>query len=96
MQSLGEVFPEFLSQIAHDEELCLIFLRELWPRLVGEAVSRRCQPRRLRQRRLTLDFSSQAWGRELENLAPDMIRSVNTYWRCTLIERIELEFHPMD
>ncbi len=96
MQSLGEALPEFLKQIAHDESLCLIFLTELWPRLVGDTVSRRSRPLSLRRRRLRVAVSSRSWIRELEPLIPGMIDGVNGYWRFTLIERIDLEFRPKE
>lgn len=96
MQSLGQILPEFLKEIVHDEELCLIFLSELWPRLVGGQVARRSRPLSLRKRRLRVAVFSESWIRELEPLIPGLIHSVNNYWRSTLIERIEFEFRPMD
>ncbi len=95
MQSLGDALPEFLKQIAHDESLCLIFLAELWPRVVGERVSQRSRPVSLRSKRLRVAVSSRSWMRELEPLLPGVIEGINEYWRFTLIERIDLEFRPM-
>lgn len=96
MQSLGQILPEFLKEIVDDEELCLIFLTELWPRLVGERVARRSRPLSLRAKRLRVAVFNEGWGRELEPLIPGIIQSVNAYWRSTLIERIAFEFRPMD
>ncbi len=96
MQSLREAFPEFLKQIAHDDSLCLIFLAELWPKLVGEQVSRRTNPVSLRRKRLKVAVSSRSWIRQLEPLTAGMIEGINAYWQIKLIERIDLEFRPKE
>lgn len=96
MRSLASVLPEFLKQIVHDEDLCLVFLAELWPQLVGAQMARRARPVALRQGKLTLQAESEAWRRELTPLSGAIADSVNQRWQSKLVEKIELELRPMD
>lgn len=96
MLSLKSLLPTLLRQFARDEETTLVFLTELWPQVVGEALSRRTRPVALRAGKLTVAVESESWRRELERLRPGMVRSVNDCWGMKLIDRIAIEFHPID
>ncbi len=93
MRSLSGLLPGFLQGLSGDPEATLAFLEELWLRVVGEQVARRTRPVALRGGRLTCSVPHEGWRDQLESMRPLLIRSINGFWGCRLIDRIEFESH---
>lgn len=93
MRSLQGLLPGFLRQISNDPELSLIFLRELWPRIVGEHVARRAEPAALKGGVLTCRVGAGAWQGELSRMSPMLAGAVNQFWGCSLVDRIRFVRH---
>lgn len=94
MQRLGDFFPEFLDHVAANEELCLIFLKQLWPDIVGKEVAQQTRPLAYRRKVLTLAVASQTWERELSDLGDPLLKAINLFWKRRLVERIRFEAGP--
>lgn len=94
MQRVSSFFPEILREVAANEELCLIFLKELWPQMVGQELAKRAQPLRLQTKTLTLAVPSDVWKKQLMELRHMLVDSVNRFWNARIIEKIHLEIHP--
>lgn len=93
MNSFQSCLGKFLKYSSCDEEVLLVFLRELWPQIVGEELAANCSPSRLKSNRLILKVSSEAWKRELVNLNRTMVRTINDYWKVRLVEKIDVQIH---
>lgn len=94
MQRLGAFFPEFLDHIASNEEICLIFLKQLWPDIVGKEVAQKTRPLAYRRKVLTLAVASPTWERELSDLGETLLKAINRFWNRRLVERIRFETGP--
>jgi len=90
MQRLDSLLSRFLQQFQNDEEKTNIFLKELWPEVVGEQLSRRTQPIRFRKGKLWIGVAGPHWKKELEPLAESMREAVNRFWGSGLVRRITL------
>ena len=91
MQSLSGLLPSFLREFSRDPDATLAFLEELWPQVVGEQVARRTRPVALRDGRLICSVPNEHWRAQLESMRPLLVRSVNGFWGCRLIDRIEFQ-----
>jgi hypothetical protein len=91
MKSVGSVLSHFLDRIASDEEIALIFLKELWPQTVGKDLASKSRPLALRDKRLLLAVPSEIWVKELTQLRQMLVHAVNQYWDLRLIEKIDFE-----
>ncbi len=93
MKGLVTLLPDFLRQAASSDEVALIFLRELWPGIVGQDLAAKTQPAFLRNRCLTLEVPNTVWCTELQGLAPLFVESINRYWKLRLVEKIRVRVH---
>lgn len=92
MESLMSRVPSrFLLTITGDEEVAVIFLKELWPHIVGEQLARNSEPRALVNRVLEVRVPSPVWVKQLESLRQMMIESINRFWGVTMVETIRLK-----
>ena len=91
MRTFGAHISSFLSQYAQDDEVGLIFLKELWPQIVGEKMAAKVKPWGLRGGLLLLLADSEAWGREVGQMKERLVRSVNELWGCPLVNKVKIE-----
>ena len=68
MKELNTFFPKILHDASQDPEVAIVFLRELWPQIVGPKVAGRSRPEKLTERTLVLAVLDDTWRRELENV----------------------------
>jgi hypothetical protein len=92
MESLLASVPEqFLRSIGSDEDVAIIFLRELWPTIVGNELARSTEPLALLDKKLEVRVPSLVWAKQLSGLKGMLIHSINGFWSLRLVERIEWE-----
>lgn len=92
MRSLISRVPQRLARsIEGDEEVVMMFLKELWPRIVGEELARNTEPAGFREQVLRVQVPSVLWSSQLAGLRTMMIRSINRFWGAQLVESIEWE-----
>lgn len=91
MKPLNVQFPQFLKGIARDPELSLIFLKELWPRVVGDELARKTAPLALRDRTLVVEVPGEVWRSQLAEVEGLFRERINAFWGCLLIERIQFK-----
>ena len=96
MQRPNRYFSDILRKAADDPEVALIFLKELWPQLVGAELSRKCSPHLLKKKTLIVRVADAVWEKQLQE--PDFVEiilsKVNSFWERRLIERISPQLHP--
>lgn len=93
MKGLVALLPDFIRQVASNEEAALAFLRELWPKMVGPDLAAKTEPSFLKNKCLTLDVPNAIWCSQLQDLAPLFVDSINRYWNLRLVERIRFRVH---
>ena len=93
MKGLVAFIPDFIRRTASNEEAALAFLRELWPRIVGQDLADKTKPTFLKNKCLTLEVPNTIWCAQLQDLTPLFITSINRYWNLKLVERIRLRVH---
>ena len=84
---------QLLSVLPDDTEIILVFLVEMWPRIVGEDLARHSQPLHLAGRILRIGVPSAVWKSQLDQLAPDLVAAINGFWGRNLVERISIVKH---
>lgn len=57
-------------------ESALLWIQARWPRIVGEALSRKIAPAALTGRRLTLSLLDPAWKKPVESALPELERKL--------------------
>ncbi len=93
MHSLMSCLPqELIRSIEADEEVTILFLRELWPQLVGEELACKTKPTLLRKKVLQVRVPSAVWASQLAGLRTIMIGSINRIWGTQVVETIRLEY----
>jgi len=93
MKGLVALLPDFIKQAASNEEAALVFLTELWPRIVGQDLAAKTEPILLKNKSLTLNVPNAIWRSQLQDLAPLFVDSINRYWNLKLVERIRFRVH---
>ena len=63
MRMVGPLFLPWLQEVIRDEEVAVIFLKEFWPRIVGDWLAKSTVPLRLRKRTLEIGVSGREWER---------------------------------
>ncbi len=91
MRTLNSLLGDFLQSFQDDPEKTELFLRELWPDLVGPQLARRTRPLRLRQGRLQIGVSAAQWVRELEPFSESIRDAVNRFWGTRLVSAVEFQ-----
>ncbi len=90
MQRVDSFFPDFLRSIAANDELTLIFLKELWPQLAGRELAEKTMPVALRKKELVVTVPSEIWAKQLHELDKVFIQSINDFWDYPLLASIRL------
>ena len=80
-----------IRSIEGDEEIVAIFLRELWPQIVGEELASRTEPAVLTRKVLSVRVPSALWATQLADLRTMIIRSINSFWGIRVVESIKWE-----
>lgn len=96
MQPIHIFLSSLLKEASKDPERTLIFLKELWPQIVGQEFSRKTQPTALSGNRLTLTVTDEAWLEEGRQLADTVRDSINRYWGTRLIEKLRFKLHQVE
>jgi predicted nucleic acid-binding Zn ribbon protein len=92
MQSLISCVPQrFIRSIESDDEVVMMFLKELWPHIVGEELARNTEPAVLSGKVLEVRVPSVLWASQLAGLHTMMIGSINRFWGVRLVETIRWE-----
>ena len=95
MKPVGSLLGGFLQKVAQDEEVALIFLREMWPRIVGPSLAGQVRPVSLAKKTLVVSAPSESWQKEIIRMRPLLIESINRFWSVELVERIRVQTHLM-
>lgn len=96
MKNLSTILPEVLQRIASDNDIALIFLKELWPQIVGKEMAANSRPLSLGKKKLLVAVPSEVWRHELTVLAATFLSNINHYWRLPLVERIKFTVNSSD
>ena len=88
MRVVGPLFLPWLQEAIRDEEVAVIFLKEFWPRIVGDGLAKSTEPLRLRNRTLEIGVSGREWERVLQGMARPLIAKVNDFWSRSLVRRL--------
>jgi hypothetical protein len=96
MKNLSTFLPDVLHRIASDDDIALIFLKNLWPQIVGKEMGANSRPLRLVNRNLLVAVPSEVWQQELTALEATFASNINQYWRLSLVERIKFTVDSPD
>ena len=88
----GSAFLPWLQEAIRDEEVAVIFLKEFWPRIVGDQLAKSTEPLRLRNRTLEIGVSGREWERVLQGMARPLMAKVNEFWNRSLVRRRPLHW----
>ena len=69
MKAVGPLFLPWVQEVIRDEEVAVIFLKEFWPRIVGDGLAKSTAPLRLRKRTLEIGVSGREWEQVLQGMA---------------------------
>ena len=89
MRMVGPLFLPWLQEVLRDEEVAVIFLKEFWPRIVGDRMAKSTAPLRLRKRTLEIGVSGREWERVLREMARPLMAKVNEFWSRSLVYRLD-------
>ena len=88
MEKAAEALQRFLDLVGEEEDRVLIFLKELWPNIVGSDLARHTNPETLSQGVLTVRVPSEVWKTQLLNVRSKMTRATNRYWNRAIVKEI--------
>ena len=95
MRVVGPLFLPWVQEVIRDEEVAVIFLKEFWPRIVGDGLAKSTTPLRLRKRTLGIGVSGREWERVLQGMAQPLMSKVNEFWNRSLVRRLDFQVvHP--
>jgi len=90
MEKASESLQWFRDLVCEDEERILIFLKELWPKIVGAELARHTVPETLSKRILTIRVPPGVWKAQLSEVRPELAEAANRYWNRTIVKEIRL------
>ena len=88
MEKASEALQRFLDLVGEEEDRVLIFLKELWPNIVGSDLARNTSPETLSQGVLTVRVPSEVWKTQLLGVRSKMTRATNRYWNRAIVKEI--------
>ena len=88
---MGPLFLPWVHEVIRDEEVAVIFLKEFWPRIVGDGLAKSTAPLRLRKRTLEIGVSGREWERVLRGMARPLMTKVNEFWNRPLVRRLDFQ-----
>ncbi len=90
MEKASESLQWFLDLVGEEEERILIFLKELWPKIVGSGLARHTAPEALSEGVLTVRVPPGVWRAQLLEVRPQMVAATNRYWNRAIVKEIQL------
>ena len=90
MKKAAESLQWLLDLVAEEEERILIFLKDLWPKIVGSNLARHTAPETLSKGVLTVRVPPGVWKAQLSEVRPEMVEATNRYWNRTIVKEIRL------
>ena len=95
MDTLERLLTDFLNSpaIRGREDVAFVFLKELWPDIVGVPVAKRTSPWSLKEKRLVVRVADEAWGEGLAEFSQMLRQAINRFWRAPLVDRVDLVVH---
>lgn len=94
MREAQHFFGPLLDRTVEDPRVGLIFLREMWPVLVGKDLAAKCAPHAIRAKTLRVGVADISWRREIASLEGTILGRIHGFWGRRWIERIEFFVHP--
>ena len=91
MRMVGPLFLPWLQEAIRDEEVAVIFLKEFWPRIVGDGLAKSTAALRLRRRTLEIGVAGREWERVLQGMARPLMSKVNEFWNRSLVRRLDFQ-----
>ncbi len=89
MRVVGSLFLPWVQEVIRDEEVAVIFLKEFWPRIVGDGLAKSTAPLRLRKWTLEIGVSGREWERVLQGVAQPLMSKANDFWNRSLVRRLD-------
>ena len=87
MRMVGPLFLAWVQETIRDEEVAVIFLKEFWPRIVGDGLAKSTALLGLRKHTLEIGVSGREWERVLRGMAQPLRSKVNDFWNRSLIRK---------
>ena len=95
MKVMGPLFLPWVQEVIRDEEVAVIFLKEFWPRIVGDGLAKSTAPLRLRRRTLEIGIPTREWELALQKMTKPLMVKVNQFWSRSLVYRLDFRVvHP--
>ena len=91
MRVVGPLFLPWVRDVIRDEEVAVIFLKEFWPRIVGDGLAKSTVLLRLRKRTLESGVSVREWERVLQGMAQPLMSKINEFWSRSLVYRLDFQ-----
>ena len=96
MNNASTFLPDLLRRISSDDHVTIIFLKELWPQIVGEKMAINSRPLSLQKKELLVAVHSEAWKKELTGFEATLVSNINNYWRFPLVKRVQFTVGSSD
>ena len=96
MKSLKQLIPSILRQVPDDPETRLVFLQNLWPKIVGPEVADKCRPKVLEGSNLIIHTPSDQWRLSLYEMRGLLVASINRFWPNSGINHISIQNHSKE
>jgi len=74
---LSQILPQVLKAMELETAIRRREIRKIWKEVVGENISKRCQPQKIKDGVLFLKVHSSVWMNQLHYLKEEMIKSLN-------------------
>jgi len=91
MEEIGKILLQVLKpEFDRTEPPVVEVLAPLWPKVVGKALARECQPTAFRGGVLTLATEDEGWGETLEHMKEEIRRNVNQFLGKPLVTQLRV------
>jgi len=87
-EQIGDILSRIINQIDPEHKVPFDLLKKNWPKLIGTALSRQCQPERLQGSVLYLKARNAAWRKELAGQHDQLLNLVKKNTEMFEITRI--------
>ena len=88
---MGPISRPWVQEVIQDEEVAVIFLKEFWPRIVGNGIVKLTAALCLRNHTLEIGVSGRQWERVLQGMAQPLMSKVNEFWNRSLVRRLDFQ-----
>jgi predicted nucleic acid-binding Zn ribbon protein len=90
-ERIGNLLAGVFRGLGLDGKIEEMRLRDEWPRIVGEAVSRRCRPRCVKRGTLIIDVDNNVWMQEIRFHQTEMLGKIEQLFPKLGVTGIRLE-----